>query len=348
MHKEYRTIQALRGAAALQVVAFHTLEAGTQRLHVGPGAAWPNGAAGVDLFFVISGFVMVLANAGSNGANPPRAWAFLKRRLERIVPLYWLMTALKIVSVAAAPGFVLRSTLGAGSIVASLLFLPVRDGWGHFGPVLPVGWTLDFEMLFYGLFAASLALRVTPLLFVTPPLLLLAALHGGTGNAALLCDPIVLEFVFGAALASLLRRGVVLDARVAIPLGLVACCSLLILPSHVLPIRLLRWGVPAAIIVACAVSLESRLHDLVPTMLLRLGDASYAIYLSHGFVLAALPILLVHAGSAGSAPALLLGAGLAASAAVGWLVHIAVERPILAAFRRARHAAMPAAVPGAA
>ncbi len=346
MRKEYRTIQALRGLAALQVVAFHTLEAGTQRLR--PGGAWPNGAAGVDLFFVISGFVMVLANGGAHAGIRRRAWTFLRRRLERIVPLYWLMTALKIVSVAAVPGFVLRSTLGAGSIVASLLFLPVRDRWGHFGPVLPVGWTLDFEMLFYGLFAAALALRMTPLLFVTPPLLLLASLHGGTGNAALLCDPIVLEFVFGAILASLLGRGVVLDARLAIPLGLVACCMLLLLPSHVLPVRILRWGVPAAIIVACAVWLEDRLHAILPTVLLRLGDASYAIYLSHGFVLAVLPLLLVHAGEAGRAPALLLGAGLAASAAMGWLVHIAVEQPILAGLRRARGAAMPAAVPGAA
>ena len=309
-------------------------------MHAASNTAWPNGAAGVDIFFVISGFVMVCATAG----RKPGAWTFLRRRLERIVPLYWLMTALKIISVAAAPGLVLRSTLGAGTIAASLLFLPVRDASGHFGPVLPVGWTLDFEMLFYLLFAGALALRAAPLLFVTPPLLLLACLQGGTGNAALLCDPIVLEFVFGALIARLLLRGTTLKPPLAIPLAIAACAILLMLPSYVLPARVLRWGLSAAVLVACVVSLEEWLRDRLPKLLLQLGDASYAIYLSHGFVLAALPLMLCRLGSFGKSPAILLAAGLAASAVAGWFVHVGVEKPILAAFRRSREVKFPAAL----
>src|SRR5665213_2734258 len=156
----FLTIQALRAIAALLVVLLHAFETWGERVDpAAPGVNWENGAAGVDIFFIISGFVMVISSrrlmAQAGG------WLiFLRHRVVRIVPLYWLLTTLKVLAVAVLGGVVLRTSLDFGFVAGSYLFLPVTDSAGHFRPVLPVGWTLTYEFLFYLLFAAALAMRV--------------------------------------------------------------------------------------------------------------------------------------------------------------------------------------------
>jgi peptidoglycan/LPS O-acetylase OafA/YrhL len=116
---------------------------------------WENGAAGVDIFFIISGFVMVISSR--RFVDRAGTWLiFLRHRAVRIVPLYWLLTTVKIIAVAILGGVVLRTGLGFNFVTGSYLFLPVTDSAGHFRPVLPVGWTLTYEFLFYLLFAAAL------------------------------------------------------------------------------------------------------------------------------------------------------------------------------------------------
>ena len=197
----YRTVQALRGLACALVVAYHAVGCwGEGRVPPrGADSIWPNGAAGVDLFFVISGFVMAVSAPGLSG--PAGAWRFIVRRCHRVVPLYWLMTCAKL-AVLALSG---RATYNAWHVVASLLLLPSRDAVGVVRPVLGVGWTLQVEALFYALFALALAVRKPPLRVLLPVLLPLAVAGFFRRDEwpvpLALANGLVLEFVLGVGVA---------------------------------------------------------------------------------------------------------------------------------------------------
>jgi peptidoglycan/LPS O-acetylase OafA/YrhL len=134
----FLTIQALRAVAALLVVLLHAFETWGERVDpAAPGVNWDNGAAGVDIFFIISGFVMVISSR--RRVDQAGAWLiFLRHRVVRIVPLYWLLTTVKVLAVVALGGVVLRTGLDFNFVAGSYLFLPVTDSAGHFRPVLPV------------------------------------------------------------------------------------------------------------------------------------------------------------------------------------------------------------------
>ena len=319
MRAEIRMVQALRAVACLLVVVYHALLAAG-----GAGAirAWPNGAAGVDLFFVISGYLMVASSRGI--AARPDAWrVFLARRLRRIVPLYWLLTAVKFCVTETAPGLTPHTWPTWWNVCASLLFIPARDAAGVIRPVLPVGWSLNFEFFFYALFTGALALRLSPL-WLTPVLV-------GIAGAGFFCIPgwpaplflangMVLEFAAGMALASAPWRP---GGRVAVVLLGVGLTLLLILPQAG-PWRCLVWGLPASAVLAGALALESALGGRIPLWVLALGDASYAIYLVHPFVV---PALAVH----GLAAAVL---AVPLSVAAGLLAHRQVDARLQRALRR--------------
>jgi exopolysaccharide production protein ExoZ len=97
----FLTIQALRAVAALLVVLLRAFETWGERVDpAAPGVSWDNGAAGVDIFFISSGFVMVISSRRL--ADRRGGWlVFLRHRVVRIVPLYWLLTTAKILAVLA-------------------------------------------------------------------------------------------------------------------------------------------------------------------------------------------------------------------------------------------------------
>ena len=150
-------VHLLRAAAALAVMSLMRINL---RFLMGIGdyvPDFPMGAAGVDLFFVISGFVMVVASAdlfGQRGAPP----YFFLRRLARIVPLYWLLTGI-FVFILFAGRHHSSSWLSASEVVTSLLFIPHSLPNGAVAPVYGLGWTLNYEMMFYVVFSAVLFLR---------------------------------------------------------------------------------------------------------------------------------------------------------------------------------------------
>jgi len=336
MPRGFVGVQALRAVAALLVVAMHADQMWHMRLD--PAHAedfWRTGAAGVDIFFVISGFVMMVSARRLAAARDWRGFAW--RRFVRIVPLYWIATTLKIVSVLAVPALVLHTVLRPGDIVASYLFLPWHNAEGEIGTVLPVGWTLNLEMGFYILFAAALASGWGLLRVILPCLAVAAAaavfVTPDWPAVAAYCDPIVLEFGAGLCMGALVLRGRRLPtAPAAIALGVGFALMLAVPP--VLP-RVLSWGVPAMLIVAGTIGLEAWFRRTLPRWLLMLGDASYAIYLTHAFVLAALGAVLQRLGLplAGSFATSVVG-GCLLSAAAGVVCRLIVEVPLLAAFQR--------------
>ncbi len=316
LRPDFTSLQLSRAFACLAVVSYHAAEMWRTRLSLGSMVVWPVAAAGVDVFFVISGFVMMLS-ASRLARTPHPGRVFLWARLRRIVPLYWLCSLCKIAGLVLAGSF---ARLGLWYCLASLLFLPVHDAAGLFKPVLPVGWTLSFEMLFYALFAAALGVGRSPALYVPPVLVACTLLP-----LSELSNPIVLEFTYGIALALLWQRGWFAAVWAGLPLLAASAAGFMLLPLVLPEMRWLGWGLPAAGMVAGMLCLEPILSKHMPRFLIALGDASYAIYLTHGFVLAALAWALRGTWPAGSAVATAACAMLA-SVGVGWLVHELIEK----------------------
>ena len=297
------SIQYLRGLAALGVVAHHTNWTQTGL-----------GAAGVDLFFVISGFIM--AYVSREDQTP---LGFLRARALRVVPLYWIVTLLTVVE---------RGMGDVGHILQSMIFWPHVGPYGPGYPVVIVGWTLNFEAFFYAIFAASLLLApARRLAALTAALVALgvagAILHPGVNSPTSVVSSLLLEFLAGIWLCKAWQRGLLRAAAPLLPIGLAILAAQIGLPQEPTTWRWLVWGAPAALVVAGALGIESagRLPR-IPALLV-LGNASYALYLMHVLVLHALrPALL-------PLPALVaLPLVVAACIAVGWAMHVFVEKPV--------------------
>jgi exopolysaccharide production protein ExoZ len=329
-------VQSLRAVAALLVVAYHAVEQWTTRMPgYGPGQFWPNGSAGVDIFFVISGLVMTISVQRNAGRDHP-AWTFAKDRIIRIVPLYWIVTTLKIAAVAAMPALAVRTSLEPLYVAGSYALLPLYDGSRLIPPVLPVGWTLTYEMFFYILVTTALVLHV-PLIRICGPVMMAVAGFAVMVTAQGFASTIVLEFLFGIAIGSSIPRLQSLPPLVSIPAGAAAFLLLVAVPPGGDVWRPLTWGIPAAVIVAAVVSAELPLRRAMPRWLLAAGNASYATYLTHGFVVPAVFILCAKSiafDPAGLAATVILS--LFVSAMVGQLTHYVVEQPLMLRLRTSR------------
>ncbi|MDB5591198.1 acyltransferase [Enterovirga sp.] len=335
-------VQVLRAAAALAVAAIHIEH--EAKLRAGLGAAgtrlfpWE---AGVDVFFVISGFVMVYASGRLFG-QPGAARDFLARRVARIVPLYWLTTTLFLLVLLARPGLVQSAPPGPGAVAASLLFIPFSRPDGLVQPVYSLGWTLNYEMFFYGLFALALGLRRGQAVAAVA-----AALAGLIAAGLLLgplpqpfgfwTDPILVEFALGMGLGLLRARGLVLPTWARLGLGAAGLLWLAALGGDAvtrtgLPQAVL-FALPAAALVAACGLASGRGDGLLARWGGAVGDASYAIYLLHPFVIRAGGRGLDAAGLA-PGPASFAVLAVAATVALSLLVHRWVERPLTRLLRR--------------
>ncbi|MEM8654404.1 MAG: acyltransferase [Pseudomonadota bacterium] len=320
-------LQLLRALAAIMVLVGHVLAEAEHYFALSvPGDAIP-WTRGVDLFFVISGFVITLSATRFLGQPGPFLW----RRILRVVPLYWLFTTLMVATLILIPGGAKDTSLDPAQILNSYAFLPFERADGRIAPVLSLGWTLNYEMFFYALAALCLAL---PRPFMALAALMTTLCFTGAllplSSAPLITwtDPLILEFLMGVALGKLWLRG---WHAPHIPLcikGLCAGLALLILLDMTALPRWLAAGLPATLIVASGTLLcpMGRLPGMI------WGDASYALYLSHRFVLRGATLLLVPV-----LPATVWGAvtyvGIvtALALAVGLLTYLWVERPMLRA-----------------
>lgn len=283
------SVQYLRGIAALMVVVFHALNHGFGRRET-PGLTDSAVVlqSGVDIFFVISGLVMWYTTSGRNVS--PRM--FITNRLIRLVPAYWAITLFVAAVALTFPHLLNSTTFDGPHIAASLFFIP----WPHpvftdmLWPTVIPGWSLNYEMLFYVIFAAMLLrpafYSVWFLAVVLIGIMLAAHLAGNSGIAGFYGSTIILEFLFGAIIGALVTHGVRIPLAVSLLLIAVGLVMLIVPWNQSLP-RGIAWGIPAALIVAGAVNAE--LRRAVPAMpFFRLiGDASYSLYLIHGLVLSA-------------------------------------------------------------
>jgi peptidoglycan/LPS O-acetylase OafA/YrhL len=341
-------VQWLRGLAALSVAALHAQhDAAGLAERLGAGFApydrvpW---AAGVDAFFVISGFIMVHASRRFFEA-PGAAGTFLARRAARIVPLYWAVTSLYLGVAFLASGLVNSAVLEPWPVAASYLFIPFARPDGSAQPVYSLGWTLNYEMFFYALFALTLAwpLRkaVPGLAALMAGLVLLGQLLPLPQPFGFWTDPIILEFVFGLALGLIRAEGIRLSGPVRAAL---VAAGLALLAMNLVPpdgpaglARPLGWGLPVALLVAAA-ALGGDRPGPAPRILqlgAALGDASYALYLIHPFVIRALSELAARTDlGAMVGPWGYIFLALAGSVLVALAVHRWFERPLTELARR--------------
>jgi exopolysaccharide production protein ExoZ len=335
---QIRSVQALRAIAALFVVLFHSTVLWHDKF--APSVVpWENGNAGVDLFFVISGFIMVLSSRRLLGQ--PDGWSrFMVLRLVRIAPMYWLATAAKLAAVAAVPALALHTHPTAWNSVAAFLFVPARDAIGVIRPPLDVGWTLSFEMLFYLVFASALFLRVEPLRVVGPVMAALAVLSLARtiDGAAIttLASPIVLEFIFGMLIAQAFLG--TSSPRVFSPwtiaMSAAGLLCLALVPTDGVWNRVAIWGLAAAATLAGSVVADRWLDRLMPRLFVRIGEASYSLYLTHGFVLPVVGLVLARTGLAGNVlGGMLIVSCLVVSTLAALVVYRFVEVPITAWLR---------------
>ncbi|MFZ4893533.1 acyltransferase family protein [Plantibacter sp. Mn2098] len=334
----YDGVQALRFVAAAVVVVTHSMFYTQERLDQG-AAIWHGGEAGVDIFFVISGFVMMIASGMRQ--HEPGDWKYFSmRRIVRIVPMFWIALTVKIATMLVLPAAVLHAQLTPSTVVFSYLFIPNRNSEGRVEPLLGVGWTLTFEMMFYLIFAIALFVRVRPVVFAGLVLVGLAVGSifrppGDWPAWAVYFDPIVLYFLVGMLIALVVTKPAFRRLRYPVFGALVAILVVVaLLPGADLsldrgsPVRML--GVAA--IVYGVVLLEPILTGRIPRQVLFLGDASYSLYLFHPLIAPIVPVVLARLGII-SAP---LSIVLAVAVAIigGALVYRWIERPITGQLRR--------------
>ena len=304
----YRSIDMLRGLAATAVVL----------AHVNP--RFSLGAIGVDIFFVVSGFVM----AHVSRQRTPRQ--FLEDRAWRIYPLYWAV---------AVPWILLAFSAGAIAPLLALNSMLLWPAWfGADSSFIGVSWTLVYELGFYLSVAAAMRLKspIVPLLLFG--LALIARPFTDNALVAFAGHPIAIEFLFGVAIALAPKKDGI--GRGALALGGLWLLlfpnahlhDFLRNPGEVYAIqRLALWGIPSSLIVFGLVCQEGKLDRSWTRLPLLLGAASYSIYLIHSLVtaLVELPWPVEFA--------LALAAGL-----ILWRL---VERPILDYRHRKRRSARP-------
>lgn len=342
----YSTIQLLRGFAAMMVVVEHSLLLLQNKINVNSSVIqFPAGAAGVDIFFAISGFVIILATY-NNSKKDVRWQDFLYKRLIRIIPLYWLVTLIKLLLMLTLPSLTGRSSIDIWHSVASFLFIPAWDSNHETLPIVQVGWTLNYEMFFYIIFSIALAFNLRPIKWVSGFFVVLS-LIGLTFNVKDygavfgLVRPLLLEFVFGMLIAHLTLKGYRLSYKlsaflIALSISLLFATNFLpfdLSPSHY---RVIFWGIPSAILLSALVSLEDRLHKRISSFSKLVGDASYAIYLIQGFAMLAVGLFLIKLEKVASiklGTAIELGLCAGFSLVAGIIVHYFIEKPVTNALK---------------
>lgn len=329
-----RNIQVLRGLSALLVIFVH-LDSLLRWLNVRPF-----GGGGVEVFFVISGFIMVYTTMDSGVT----ARSFLKDRFARVIPLYWAVT-LAVFSLALfAPRLLQATDANWIELLKSLAFIPFQKSNGGVEPILFVGWSLNYEIFFYLVFSLGLAFKSRILGIASACAFLIILVAVGVcirpGNVVLsfYCSPASLDFVLGVVIGLAYRKlpiqgSLILKASTALIMFL-SLWPLILLPlaaPHMSPFLL--CGVPAGILVGGCLLLERWGWTIRSTLLLRIGTASYSIYLIHPFVTQSFQksAALIHPGVL--AALLILIATLMATSASGVMMHHWVERPLSRAVR---------------
>jgi exopolysaccharide production protein ExoZ len=345
------SLQYLRAIAALLVVYLHAVIQVNTLSPRGSPVWFEVGKCGVDIFFVLSGYVMWISTAGRGSG----VTEFLKRRFVRIVPLYWIVTLLAATVALLAPRILNSTRFEIHHVLASLFFVPWRnpvvpyvpggDLTEVLKPIITPGWTLNFEMYFYAQFAIALCVpqkwRLAALTLIIICMYLLCLGLTGTADAfAFYGSPLVFEFLSGSALA--VAVGATRAPRGTFPAVVLVVFAfvVLLLDDAYFPERLRAavLGPPALLLVGAMVAIERAGRLPIFRWLDELGNASYSIYITHIFAVAGMRIVPRTLGldPLGLGQPFFVLACLVTAAAAGLAVHRMVEKPLIKRLSRGR------------
>ncbi len=346
MKNRIRSIQILRGTAALLVVIAHIFEHPAAEV-----AQWElvTGRFGVDIFFVISGFIIMSITPD----GPFRPYGFVVRRILRVVPLYWLCTLLVFVIALAAPSVFKRTVADPAHLLASLAFVPVPTPLDptDWRPMLKLGWTLQYEMFFYLVVALlywcrSRLLRARIVTTLFGGLVLVSFfVEPQASRLAFYANSSLMSFVVGVWLAVAAEAGAFGTAGAgrsrALAVTAVAAIATTTL-LYALPmaddvgvVDHVPLTLAAGLVVATGLFAEPWSRDDRLEFPLAVGDWSYSLYLTHMFVVGAAWAVAGRLHVASPVGLVLVGVGaLATSIAVAALSYRLVEVPANALGRR--------------
>lgn len=335
-HARLDGLQVLRFIAALLVLSGHLVHEGAE---FGLLPAWAEQAvafvpwyAGVDIFFVISGFIMYHVSADAFGREGAQK-SFLLRRFARLVPLYWLFSIAMLAAILLLPGRVASATMDGAHIAASFVFIPWIGPNGLTQPVLALGWTLNYEMFFYLVFSCALLLpRRAGVVAIFALFFALALIHPLLDpewvQLRFWTNPIILEFLGGIAVAYWLHRTAPPSPLVCLALGLGGAAMFLAMPW--LPLdetygRAIGFGISGALMVTALAAGGFEARGRVGQWAVLAGDASYALYLSHPFTVNLVALLL---GGGIAAGWLFVPLGLVAAIGASIPIYLLIEKPL--------------------
>lgn len=339
----YRNLQFLRFIAAFVVIFAH-VELYEFRVQHVRADFFHVGSWGVDIFFVISGFIMVHVYSGL----PKNRWVagayFFVKRVARVVPLYFIFTVLTILLsyIISGSGFERNDSLSqyyaiqktqVEFIVDSLTFMRF-----DYQPLFAIGWTLQNEFWFYLIFALCVVSRINVYIFFSLYALLIVLAHetliNRSGLLGIILNPMMLEFVFGVFLYGLHKRFYFIEKSgssfVLILLAgvfLIASADPYFVGGLREYVRPILWGGAAFFVVFFFLSIENRFYP--SSLFTFLGDASYSMYLSHWLVVTLMPFVFwkINWFELGSVTVFVVF-NVAVAIGVSIAVYLSVEKPI--------------------
>lgn len=295
--QKLNSIQVLRGVAAMMVLLAHVpLAISLPTGSIAKELPWRIGAMGVDVFFIISGFVIAMMT--ERGRSSPGD--FVRNRVTRILPMYLVASALLL---ALGP-------LSASKVWNTLFFVPLFDGRAYTNPAHWFGWSVALEMWFYMIFAAVLTLPkhktgATYVAIIVSVVMPTFFYDGDWFAPHFLGSPLALEFVLGLLLyryryklsfsvsVCMVIAGFWLMWKAGSARPWLASHEDSLASSKVAMLRVATWGLPSLLVVAGFVGLDLTAKIRWPASLVWMGNISYSFYLIQPFVIVSMRFLEV-------------------------------------------------------
>jgi peptidoglycan/LPS O-acetylase OafA/YrhL len=324
------SIQIMRGIAAILVILLHISVKGAQ---YGNGAlkGFDIGGCGVDLFFIISGYIMCASTINRH----LNFGEFMLHRVRRIIPLYWLTTTIAWMIFLYKPEMV-NSSGGETSIWASYTLFPTGAKYLNGN-----GWTLTYEFIFYILFGLVIQKGTYKAMVVSSVMLLALVVAGlvvsyDQATFNIVTANLNLEFIYGMGCFYLFNKKIVKPtATMGISLSLAGALLLTAEAIFKIPNQEMNrgwlWGLPMLLVFAGFLCLEGFIKGSASGLkksLLALGNSSYSLYLFHPFTLSAAAIVLKRMHMDAN-PYLFAAVLFIVTVMAGYLVYLYVERPLM-------------------
>ena len=324
----YLSIQYLRALAAIMVVIAHSNHK-AMIYNVDLLNFVKIGGGGVDLFFIISGFIMCL----TVDRNRQSFTSFMKSRVIRIAPLYWILTCVALTVYLINPNLVNSSSTHSTSIFSSFTLIPQGHPY-----LINNAWTLSYEFFFYLIFASFLFSKDKQKLFTSIALIILVIVglifppahpKWVLNPATFITNPVLIEFVLGIVAYKIITNKMI-SLKIA---AITTIVALILLIAHnfdcsLLPTslgRVITYGIPMFLLFVGFVSLESKMPKI--NLLYQLGMSSYALYLVHPFIITGITLVMRKIGLINIGP-LYVTALIVGSAIAGFLCYKFIEMPI--------------------